>query len=129
MLKECANQPLLKTLAARSTSCGRFQKYNYHHCGRCVPCQVRRASFLAWGEQDPTLYKFEDLGRNDRWHAGFDDVRSVGMALATVKDAGFDDWLGSALSWPQIDNREALKNMLRRGLDELGALHDRYGVK
>lgn len=129
MLTECADQPLLQALAARSTSCGRFQKYNYHHCGRCVPCQVRRAAFLAWGQPDPTDYAFEELGRDDEQHACFDDVRSVGMALAAVRDDGFDDWLGGALSWPRIHNSAALKDMLRRGLAELGALHGRYGVR
>ncbi|WLA63765.1 Qat anti-phage system QueC-like protein QatC [Bradyrhizobium diazoefficiens] len=129
MLKECNNQPLLRTLAVRSTSCGRFQKFKYSHCGRCVPCQVRRSAFLAWGQPDLTQYVFEDIGRDDEQHAGFDDVRSVGMALAAAQDGGFEEWLGSALSWPRIENREALRDMLRRGLAELGHLHAKYGVK
>ncbi|WP_425908131.1 Qat anti-phage system QueC-like protein QatC [Nitrobacter sp. TKz-YC02] len=129
MLKKCADQPLLQAFAAGSTSCGRFQRYNYRHCGRCVPCQVRRAAFLAWGVQDTTEYVFEALGRDDSDHAGFDDVRSVGMALAAAKGDGFDEWLGSALCWPQIQERAALNEMLRRGLGELGALHVKYGVK
>lgn len=129
MLKECADQPLLRALAARSTSCGRFQKFKYSHCGRCVPCQVRRAAFVAWEQPDPTKYVFEHLGRDDAQHAAFDDVRSVGMALASVRDGGFDEWLGSALSWPRIDDRKVLRDMLRRGLAELGHLHAKYGVK
>lgn len=129
MLRECASQPLLRSLAANSTSCGRFQRWNYRHCGRCVPCQVRRAAFLAWGVQDLTEYVFEVLGRDNSDHAKFDDVRSVDMALVAAKSEGFDQWLGSALSWPQLEERDALKNMLRRGLNELGALHAKYGVK
>ena len=129
MLKECTDQLLLRTLAARSTSCGRFQKFNYSHCGRCVPCQVRRSAFVAWGQPDPTGYAYEHLGRNDFQHAGFDDVRSVGMALAAVKDGGFNKWLGSSLSWPRIERRDELQDMLRRGLAELGALHASYGIK
>jgi 7-cyano-7-deazaguanine synthase in queuosine biosynthesis len=129
MLKECADQPLLRSLAARSTSCGRFQRWNYRHCGRCVPCQVRRAAFLAWGVHDTTEYVFEVLGRDDSDHAGFDDVRSVGMALAAATGRGFDEWLGNALSWPLVRERDALKEMLLRGLGELGALHAKYGVK
>jgi hypothetical protein len=72
---------------------------------------------------------FEELGRDDEQHAGFDDVRSVGMALAAVRDDGFDDWLGGALSWSRINDSAALRDMLRRGLAELGALHGRYGVR
>ena len=128
MLRACADQPLLRELAASSTSCGRFQR-KYRHCGRCVPCQIRRSAFLAWGVQDTTEYLFEELGRDDPEHAGFDDVRSVGMALAAAKDGGFDEWLSSALSWPRLDDRDALKDMLRRGLAELGALQAKYGVK
>ncbi|MDD1534003.1 MULTISPECIES: Qat anti-phage system QueC-like protein QatC [unclassified Bradyrhizobium] len=129
MLKECADQELLGALAPRSTSCGRFQKFKYSHCGRCVPCQVRRAAFVAWGRPDQTKYAYEHLGRDDANHAGFDDVRSVGMALAATADDGFDRWLGSALSWPRIRRGDSLRDMLRRGLGELGALHAKYGVK
>lgn len=129
MLKRCADQATLRALAGISTSCGRFQRYNYKHCGRCVPCQVRRAAFLAWGQPDPTEYVFEALGRDDAEHAGFDDVRSVGMALAAAREDGFDEWLGSALSWRRIDTRAAFKDMLRRGIAELGGLHAKLGVK
>ncbi|WP_197679546.1 MULTISPECIES: hypothetical protein [Bradyrhizobium] len=51
------------------------------------------------------------------------------MALAAAKGDGFDEWLGSALTWPHIQERDALDDMLRRGLGELGALHAKYGVK
>jgi hypothetical protein len=51
------------------------------------------------------------------------------MALAAVKEGGFDGWLGSALSWPRLDEGAELKDMLRRGLAELGALHAKYGVQ
>ncbi|MGC0239576.1 Qat anti-phage system QueC-like protein QatC [Arthrobacter sp. SD76] len=53
MLQECLDQPLLMTEAAISTSCGRFQRFNYQHCGRCVPCQIRRAAFTSWGKRTP----------------------------------------------------------------------------
>jgi 7-cyano-7-deazaguanine synthase in queuosine biosynthesis len=129
MLKGCSDQALLRALAGTSTSCGRFQRYNYKHCGRCVPCQVRRAAFHAWGEPDPTQYVFDALGRDDADHAGFDDVRSVGMAVAASKGDGFDAWLGSALSWRRIGRRKELKDMLRRGIAELGGLHAKLGVK
>lgn len=65
MLAGCADQSLLKAEAASSTSCGRYKVYGYRHCGRCVPCQVRRAAFLAWGVADKTDYVFKDLGRDD----------------------------------------------------------------
>jgi 7-cyano-7-deazaguanine synthase in queuosine biosynthesis len=129
MLIECADQSLLKKYAIKSTSCGRFQFYNYKHCGRCVPCQVRRAAFMKWGVSDATPYVFKPLGRDDSDHAGFDDVRCVAMAIAEARADGVDVWLGPTLSSPLIVSHAARRELLRRGLDELTILHNRYGVK
>lgn len=129
MLRDCSNQVLLKAEAVRSTSCGRFQHFNYQHCGRCVPCQVRRAAFIAWGGPDTTAYVYDDLGRKDSDHAGFDDVRSVAMALAEVGSDGLDAWLWKGLSATRVGDRQALKAMVARALGELGALHNRYDVQ
>ena len=128
MLRECLDQPHVSAEAPVSTSCGRFQRFKYTHCGRCVPCQIRRAAFMAWGREDPTEYVYEDLGRPDNDHAAFDDVRSVAMARLVAAQDGFDRWLGPTLSSPRITNRAALRAMLRRGLDELGLLHAAYGL-
>ena len=49
------------------------------------------------------------------------------MTLAAAKDGGFDDWLGSSLSWPCLDEHIALKDVSRRGLAELGTLPAKYG--
>src|SRR5215207_38813 len=129
MLKVCADQLLLKAHAVQSVSCGRYRVYNYKHCGRCVPCQVRRAAFLAWGEPDTTFYKFAPLGKNDPDHANFDDVRSVAMAIAEVKTDGLDAWLGSALAYPKMGDPAPLRDLVERGLEELAALHKQCGVK
>lgn len=130
MLKECADQSLLHEEAVRSTSCGRFQRFNYRQCGRCVPCQVRRAAFLAWDpSMDTTDYFYKPIGKNDADHAGFDDVRSVAIALAAIKADGAEAWLGHALVSPFITDRPALIGMLERGIQELRKLHQHYGIK
>ncbi|MET4279737.1 7-cyano-7-deazaguanine synthase in queuosine biosynthesis [Bradyrhizobium sp. F1.2.2] len=129
MLQSCADQTFLRSEAARSTSCGRFQRFNYRHCGRCIPCHVRRAAFAAWGVPDTTQYVYTDLGRDDAEHAGFDDVRSVAMAVGKAAGNGLNDWLGPALSSPLITNRADLEAMISRGLAELQALHKALGVK
>lgn len=130
MLKDCADQALLRAEAVRSTSCGRFQRFNYRQCGRCVPCQVRRAAFLSWaGATDTTDYVYAPIGKDDAEHASFDDVRSVAIALAAVKAEGAESWLGHALASPFIEDRAALLGMLERGLGELRALHQANGVK
>lgn len=128
MLRDCSDQTLLSSLAGESTSCGRFQRFGYRHCGRCVPCQVRRAAFLKWGAVDSTEYVYRDLGRRDGDHAAFDDVRSVAMAKASVDADGIHRWLGPSLSSPHIEDREAIQAMLGRGVDELAELHRHLGV-
>jgi hypothetical protein len=128
MLRGCLDQNLLSAEASASTSCGRFQRFNYTHCGRCLPCQIRRAAFVTWGRGDLTKYVYADLGRSDEDHAAFDDVRSVAIARLAVAEDGFDRWLGPTLSSPRITNRAALREMLERALNELGRLHAKYGL-
>jgi 7-cyano-7-deazaguanine synthase in queuosine biosynthesis len=127
MLAGCRNQSLLQQHAVASTSCGRFQRFGYNHCGRCVPCQVRRASFKRWGAlPDTTKYIYGDLSIDSPQYGRFEDVRSVGMALANVEQNGFDQWLGHSLFSSFITDRDGYSQMLQRGLDELGRLHRNY---
>ncbi|OQW32371.1 MAG: hypothetical protein A4E20_14015 [Nitrospira sp. SG-bin2] len=129
MLRDCTNKALLSTHASETTSCGRFKQFGYKHCGRCVPCLVRRAAFRTAGMNDTTEYVYKNLGRNDADHAGFDDVRSVAMALAEVKSDGLETWIGTALSTKLLGDIGPLQAMVGRGLDELGSLLKFYGVK
>lgn len=129
MLRECRTQTLLRAHASETTSCGRYKQFGYTHCGRCVPCLVRRAAFLAWGIIDTTKYVYVNLGRDDENHAGFDDVRAVTMALAEVKSGGLESWIGTALSTALLGDIEPLQVMVGRGLNELGSLFKLHGVK
>jgi 7-cyano-7-deazaguanine synthase in queuosine biosynthesis len=129
MLRECTNSTLLRTHASNSTSCGRFRQFGFTHCGRCVPCLVRRSAFLTSGISDGTNYKHVDLGRDDEQYAGFDDVRSVAMALAEVEADGLDSWIGTALSTALSGDIQPLRAMVGRGLEELRALFSFYGVQ
>ena len=129
MLLQCTDQSLLRALAATSTSCGRFQRFSYLHCGRCVPCQVRRAAFLAWEVPDTTGYVYEPLGLAGSDYSGFDDVRSVAVALAVARMQGVRAWARSTLASPFIDNRLELLAMVERAVAELQNLHRAYGVR
>jgi 7-cyano-7-deazaguanine synthase in queuosine biosynthesis len=129
MLEGCLDQPLIRELAPTSTSCARFLRHGYRHCGRCMPCQIRRAAFLKWGVPDPTAYAFEDIGKGGPEHAGFDDVRSVAIALAQATTEGLDAWIGSALSRALLGDVSPLRAVVGRGLEELAALHKKYNVK
>ncbi|MFE9232848.1 Qat anti-phage system QueC-like protein QatC [Cellulosimicrobium funkei] len=126
MLTKSADPDLLGTLASSSTSCGRYQRHKLQHCGRCVPCSVRRASFFSAGWADDTAYLYDDLSRYDG--SELEDLRALRAACLQARSSGLDRWIGSALSSPHIDNRAALRSMLERGLAELEAHLDRYGV-
>ena len=78
---------------------------------------------------DKTQYVYVNLGRDDQDHAGFDDVRSVAMALAEVKADGLEGWIGTALSTTLLGDVTQLQAMVGRGLSELGSLLKHYGVK
>lgn len=129
MLRDCADKKLLLAHASDTTSCGRFLQHGYKHCGRCVPCLVRRAAFRAAKMKDATVYVYSDLGRDDAAHAGFDDVRCVAMAIAEVKANGLENWLSAALSTTLLGDVAPLQAMVGRGLKELEALFKFHGVK
>ena len=129
MLAECQNQPLLKQLIGSSTSCGRYARTGFTQCGRCVPCQVRRASFERWGEKDTTpAYKYEDLGKPGSKHRDFDDVRSVAYAVHLVRTRGIDAWIGGALNSAQLGPTASYREVAARGLKELEQFLTTQGV-
>lgn len=129
MLAQCADQKLLRKLASDSTSCGRYARNAYNHCGRCVPCLIRRAAFLKWKKKDDTGYVFDDLSKDDKNHARFDDVRAAAMAIEAVRTGGIEGWIGSSLDSPLIDDTAPYIKTVDRGLKELKKLLARAGVK
>ena len=128
MLIECSDQSLLRDLVFGSTSCGRFSRFNYKHCGRCVPCLVRRAAFLRWGQEDETLYRYQDLSILDDKHSGFDDVRSVAFATHRVERSGVQTWAGDALNYMQLGDTTAYADLVERSVAELREFLDEAGV-
>jgi 7-cyano-7-deazaguanine synthase in queuosine biosynthesis len=129
MLQLCRNQELLAELAPISTSCGRFQRHGYRHCGRCLPCQIRRAAFVRWGVRDETEYVYRELGLDDRDHAAFDDVRAVALAIAVAHRGELHTLIGPGLSSLGSADRSDIRAMIARGIDELAGLHGALDVK
>ena len=119
MLVECKDQEYLRKHAHTTTSCGRFAHFGLQHCGRCVPCLIRRAAFRHWKVPDRTGYVYSKLNKADSDHAGFDDVRSAAMALATVESDGIERWLGASLASSYIDDPNQHRETVRRGIEEL----------
>ena len=128
MLQSCADQDLLRVEAPNTTSCGRFLRLGYKQCGRCIPCQVRRASFLAWGVNDSTEYLYTPIGNPGSDFSAFDDVRAVALALSTIDTHGIKSWLGNRLPSRYTADRAAIISMVKRSMNELRALHQEYGI-
>lgn len=97
MLAQCTDQALLTGYACDTTSCGRFRTYNRTHCGRCVPCMVRKAAIHRWGLSDTTRYKFSALSGAGKTSA--DDPMAVACAVLTAEQRGIDSFLGATLTF------------------------------
>jgi hypothetical protein len=128
MLNDCRDQGLLRELAADSTSCGRFRTYNRTHCGRCVPCMIRKGAFLAWDPtSDTTRYVHDSLVGAGK-ASGPDDPMAAALAVLTVQRKGLDQFLGASLAFASREDRAAYRQVLSDGINELGALLRRDGV-
>lgn len=128
MLIECQDQKLLRQWAADSTSCGRFRTYNRVHCGRCVPCMIRKSAFLAWDPSgDTTNYVHRTLAGADK-SSGPDDPMAAALAVLTVQEKGLDRFLGGTLTFASHAERPAYRKVLQKGINELAALLRRDGV-
>ncbi|MBK5845943.1 7-cyano-7-deazaguanine synthase [Klebsiella pneumoniae] len=133
MIKNCKNIPLLLNHIGNTTSCGRFGYYNYQHCGRCVPCLVRRAAFLSAGIPDTTInkYYFDDIGNPDsEREKGANDIGAVARACLLFREKGINDVIGGALvfSSKSIEGRKFYSDVVENGFKELDALLTKHGV-
>ncbi len=122
VLAECKNQPLLKELVFQSVSCGKYRVYKMQHCGRCVPCLVRRAAFQRWGEADQTSggYYSEQLERIN--HGNPDDVGAAASACLVAEQSGIHRLISGHLSFADHQNRSDFEGVFSRGLCEIKEL-------
>lgn len=128
MLIDCLNQPLLEKMAVDTTSCGRYRTYNRRHCGRCVPCMIRKAAFLAWDPgRDTTDYVHRSLATANKT-SGPDDAMAAALAVLTAREKGLDRFLGASLAFAEPQARPAYRTVLSNGVAELEALLQRDGV-
>lgn len=122
LLAECKNQELLKELVFQSVSCGKYRVYKMQHCGRCVPCLVRRAAFQHWGEVDETSggYYSEQLERIT--HGNPDDVGAVANACLVAEQSGIQRLVSGNLSFANHKSRKDFEEVFLRGLNEVKEL-------
>ena len=128
VLAECKNQQLLKELVFQSVSCGKYRVYKMQHCGRCVPCLVRRAAFQHWGEADQTSggYYSEQLDRIN--HGNPDDVGAAASACLVAEQFGIHRLISGHLSFADHQNRSSYEGVFSRGLSEVKELLQGKGV-
>lgn len=123
MLEECKNRNLLCELLEISVSCGKYRVHKMQHCGRCVPCMVRRAAFLKAGIVDSTAkgYKFNrlDLAGLTR---GPNDVGAMTMACLKISQLGIQRVISGNLSFAKHDKRRDYEGVVARGFNEVELL-------
>ncbi|UUZ77428.1 hypothetical protein LP414_09495 [Polaromonas sp. P1(28)-13] len=115
LMAECLDRATLADLVGESTSCGRFGYYNYTHCGRCVPCLVRRSSFLSAGLPDTTeKYHFTKLKAAGRKN-GANDIGAVAAAVLRNETMGVRRLTSGQLSFASPTDRAKYEGVVARG--------------
>jgi 7-cyano-7-deazaguanine synthase in queuosine biosynthesis len=113
-------------IAAATLSCGKlggnwFSGSPNLNCGLCVPCLVRRATFLAADIPDGTEYLHEALTGahlDDLISARRGDIEAVKYAV----EAGVDPDAIDAGTWPLDYDLDQAEDLDQRGINELGLL-------
>lgn len=112
--------------ASATVSCGKlggnfFGGSPNLNCGLCVPCLVRRGTFIAAGIADPTTYLVDELTGKDKAHliaARRGDFEAVRAAARSGADPDAID----AGSWPSSYDLDRAEDLVNRGLLELAAV-------
>jgi len=78
---------------------------------------------------DETEYVYDGLSPDDDEHARSDDVRAAAMAVADVEENGLDEWLGASLSSPLLNDVDTLRDVVARGLTEVGNFLKKHSIQ
>jgi 7-cyano-7-deazaguanine synthase in queuosine biosynthesis len=127
MMQQVANADVLAagvpvTMSCAHPSAGRWAKQPNIHCGRCVPCIIRRAG-IQTAMNDPTPYNQIDLDVQLPGESG-SDLTVVRMTLDRYakKEPRLADILAAGpLPGTDAEKRDFL-GVFTRGLDEIRAL-------
>jgi 7-cyano-7-deazaguanine synthase in queuosine biosynthesis len=136
MAKACADPAFLRKEARNTMSCSSPASRRYDpdptqrdpkHCGRCVPCLIRRAAILeGWGTDD-TPYRIADLRAQvlDTKKAEGEHVRSVQLMLSRLARSPGRARFDIHRPGPLVDHPDRLKDyeaVYVAGLQEVGRL-------
>ncbi|MCK4981925.1 MAG: 7-cyano-7-deazaguanine synthase [Victivallaceae bacterium] len=120
ILSECKDRSLLESLIGSSTSCGKYTRHGFQHCGRCVPCMVRRAAFLKAQMTDNTTkgYKFDNLS-SAGLERGPNDVGAMTTACLNIDQRGIKHVIAGNLSFAERDEKSEFEGIVTRGFKEI----------
>jgi 7-cyano-7-deazaguanine synthase in queuosine biosynthesis len=112
--------------AAKTLSCGKlggnwFAGSPNLNCGLCVPCMVRRATFVRANVVDNTQYLFQAISGthlSDLIDARRGDIEAVRYAI----EAGVDVDAIDSGTWPPDYDLDRVEDLVQRGLNELALL-------
>tara|TARA_B110000037_G_scaffold221268_1_gene291563 strand:- start:767 stop:2089 length:1323 start_codon:yes stop_codon:yes gene_type:complete len=137
ILDGCLDKDLLVELVGKATSCGRYGVFSNSHCGRCVPCLVRRSAFLKAGLTDSTLestykgrtgqYVYPDIAAAAKDKTS-SDIRAAGRACLQIQEYGIEKFIGGGLSFCSPEDRNNYVGVVERGLEELRVLLEEHHV-
>lgn len=89
------------------------------NCGLCYACVTRRGAFIAAGIDDPTIYLSDNLTGDARQEL-LDRRYSDRAAITYATARGIDEDAIDAGTWPPDADLDAISDLARRGLAELG---------
>lgn len=111
--------------AAGMLSCGKLDGARYqggnpnYNCGLCVPCIVRRASFLAAGTADATPYLVDTLPAGSRARLLANRQQDRYAVQQAIMGSVSDTELLACGPWPDDFDLDAAADLCNRGLREL----------
>ena len=116
VLLECKNQSLMRSLIMGTTSCGKYTRHGYRHCGVCIPCLVRRASFMKAQMSDRTEggYCIENLKATTSR-----DVAAAALGVAQYEKYGIESLIKGELNFASGEDRKKYAEVFERGLCEI----------
>ncbi|UGQ55402.1 queuosine biosynthesis protein queC (plasmid) [Rhodococcus qingshengii] len=114
------------TIAGKTMSCSKLNGNWYGgspnlNCGLCVPCMVRRATFLKAQIPDSSRYLFAELSGaklDELVNARRGDIEAVRYAI----EAGVDTNAIESGTWPADYDLDRVQDLVTRGLAELALL-------
>ena len=122
MLTRCSNKKLLEQGAFLTASCGKYAHYGRRHCGRCLPCLVRRAAFLQAKMADKTRNGYVFTALSDpkiNKKTGANDLHAIVEACITAKLQGIPRFLAGELAFASSTDKTRYLDVVESGLREL----------